>query len=333
MKSNFIGTTKTWSAKVDEKEKRLQFETYVHEHADNFINGNSATNYHDVFRDYRKELIESDYESFIQSMPTAYVESGKVIKHVQKKELNLNGSVLDIIANNNIHVVITASIVRRLAYSPYLENVACMQIVNNHFHEPMFDDLCMAVYETMIKLYNNSELLFDMTEKKLVFAEREKESGKASAYTDLYKAVSNELALYKSASHNNELTILDDMTSYRDIADFTQSADLEKMVSSEVFKDFMAWIQVNDRKNYDDYINILSGLFSGVSYKNIADKFGMSERRVKYLKSKLEKYYNGFYHGTDKFHTVNYYKYDRNGNKKTDKAGNVKQYSYRYYMF
>lgn len=333
MRKQFIGTTKTWSAKVDAKEREMQLAVYQREHTDNSLNGNSATNYHDVYRIYRDELKESDYESFLESMPTAYVEPGKVIEHIQKKELNLTGSILDIIANNNIHVAITASIVRRLAYSQYIENAACMQIVNNRFHEPIFDDLCMAVYETMIKLYNNNELSFDMTEKKLVFAEREKESGKTSAYVDLYKAVSNELALYKSVGHNNERTTLDDMTNYRDIADFTQSAELEKMVSSEMFKSFMMFIQIHDRKNYDDYINILCGLFSGVSYKNIADKFGISERRVKYLKFKLEIFYRTFYHGTDKFHTVNYYKYDRNGHKKTDKEGNPKQYSYKYYMF
>ena len=95
----------------------------------------------------------------------------------------------------------------------------------------------------------------------------------------------------------------------------------------------MAYIQVHDRKNYDSYLDILSGLFAGVSYKTISEKIGLSERQIKYLKSKLERFYNGFYHGTDKFHTVSYYKYDRNGNKKTDKAGKVKTYSYKYYMF
>ena len=80
-------------------------------------------------------------------------------------------------------------------------------------------------------------------------------------------------------------------------------------------------------------MSILSGLFAGVSYKTISEKIGLSERQIKYLKSKLEKFYNGFYHGTDKFHIVKYFKYDKNGNKKTDKDGNAKQYSYKYYMF
>ena len=63
---------------------------------------------------------------------------------------------------------------------------------------------------------------------------------------------------------------------------------------------------MKDSKNFSDYVAVISGLLNGRTYKDIN---GMSERRVKYLKSKLERLHSEYY-GSVTTKTVSFHKFE-----------------------
>ena len=330
MKKWFIGTSETWSAKVDAKEKELQSAQYMKEHTDNSISGNSANNSHDAYQQYLYELVSS---GMLQSDETKYEPYKMPEFKMPEIVFSEYESTLNIITKNQLHVIFTKSIVKKLASSSRRENPACTQIVNSYFRDPIFEDLTTSVFTTMLRLYRAGEMYFDRKEKKMVFTVREKDSDKTeSSYVDLYRAINSELALYKSCGYHDEL-ILDTATTCSKISDFVQVADLERVVISEDMQNFMTYLQLREPRDYSLIVDIMCGLLAVHQYEQIGIDLGISARRVRYLKTKIEHWFKMYFHGTDKFHTVKYFKYDKNGNKKTDKDGNIKEYSYKYYMF
>lgn len=258
------------------------------------------------------------------------VKPKKLIDSVEiESAMKSKNAMCEYVARNDIHSIIAYSIVKKIANGPTTTVTdSCSRIVNSGYTDTIFDDIKDDLY-IAIHCMIESDKAWIIQDGSLFFDSYETASGKTRThYFDLFTAVRQSLTKYSDTNRNTDKS-LDSANTISDMRDFVQESELDKIVSSELMQSFYKYMHNHEKD--DDIFHVLYGLLSCMEYNDIAKKYGFkNDRRVKYLKNKLESYSEKFF-GRRQTFTVTYHKFNKDGSMKVDKNGNPKVYSYEYY--
>lgn len=213
-------------------------------------------------------------------------------------------SVQQYIAENDIHVRLTAKCVLRLAGLEHRKSSdACNRLVSSYFKEAIFDDMCNDMFEYIM----TCEYAY-IQNGKLVFANAD--FARNNGFTGCYRSIEHTLSTYGDRtkkftddSHDflscynedgDEYEISDNNTRY--VAELSSMMiGTEDCETYEYQHRFFTWMHTKySEKTVIDCVHIVSGLMSGMNANMIKDRYSISKntytRRMAILRIAYDEY-------------------------------------------
>lgn len=211
---------------------------------------------------------------------------------------------LKMITDEQLHVKITKSIIRKIASNPkHHSNVSCMQIVNSGYTDSIFEDLTQEIFITLFELYNNG--LLTVEDNKLVFATyTDNNDNEKSHYLDLYKTLEKYLygnkqkdisrpkkrkdgsiyyttgtLYYDSYTDSKEVTIKSKEYIHF-LKETAETITLEDLSNNGLVQELYRTIKRLYPKHYINACNILQCRYNEMTIKETAEFLHLSRRQV-----------------------------------------------------
>lgn len=175
---------------------------------------------------------------------------------------------------------------------------ACIQIVNNHYTEEIFNDIQQEIMLTVCQLAENGGLYIN-----------EGNVGFYGTFAKLYKAVYRTLVNFRNPSvtrqHENLATIVENdgekITDYiialngkNAVTTLAKTANIDDIINNQTLKEFIRFMKVNDSSHFDKCFQVLCGRLQGTSFDEIGKKYGFSKRTAERTMNHIKMIYKLF---------------------------------------
>ena len=202
----------------------------------------------------------------------------------------------------NYYEVPAISIVKSVARSEgYIAGKeACIQIVENHFQEEIFQDICQGIQEEIQRLVKG--YMVEIKDGQVHFLK--------DTFGRLYGAMYRVLSEYKnpSVTRRKETVVsvyvdkegnkTDEMivalNRQNAVSTLAKVSNIDDLINNQSLVEFIRFMKRSDASHFDTCFLVLSGRLQGLTFEEIALKYGFSKRTALRYMDRIRMIYHEF---------------------------------------